>query len=104
MPDEPKKPDPIQDIRAGLGLLFRAAKTAVDEFPTDKIEHAVKEGAREVTRALETVGEAIDEKVLRNKKPKPPPPAGTDAQASANPGTDPPAAPPTDQDPNAPKP
>jgi len=76
MPDEPKKPDPIEDIRAGLGLLFRAAKTAVDELPTDKIEEAVKEGAREVGRALGTVGDVFDEKVL-GKKPKHPAPGPT---------------------------
>ncbi len=72
MSDDPKKPDPIEDLRNGLGLLFRAAKTAVDQIPTDKIEQAVKDGAREVTKALETVGDTIDEKVLGHKKQKPP--------------------------------
>ena len=90
MPDEPKKPDPMEDLRTGLGLLFRAAKTAVDEFPTEKIEEAVKQGARDVGKVFETVGEAIDEKVLGRKKPPPsahPPPENSPA---------PPNEPPTD--------
>jgi len=101
MPDEQKKPDPIKDLRDGLGLLFRAAKTAVDEFPTGKIEEAVKEGAREVGRALETVGDVIDEKVLGNKKPKPPvaegtPPAQAQSQTQTGATENPPAEPPKD--------
>ncbi|WP_394837656.1 hypothetical protein LVJ94_12175 [Pendulispora rubella] len=72
----------MDDLRTGLGLLFRAAKTAVDEFPTEKIEEAVKQGARDVGKVFETVGEAIDEKVLGRKKAPPPPGSGDGANAA----------------------
>lgn len=64
MSDEHKKPDPIEDVRKGLGLLFRAARTAVDEIPTDKIEEAVKTGAREVTRVVESVTTTIEKELF----------------------------------------
>jgi hypothetical protein len=41
MSDE--KPKPVDDLKAGLGLLFRAAKGAVDRLPTDKLEDVVKD-------------------------------------------------------------
>lgn len=59
-----KKPDPIEDVRKGLGLLFRAAKTAIKELPADNVKDAITTGAREVGRAIEHVAERIDEEVL----------------------------------------
>jgi hypothetical protein len=91
MTDE-KKPDPIEDIRAGLGLLFRAAKTAVDEFPTEKLEDAVKQGVREVGRAIENVTTAIEGQVTGKKAPTTPPSAPPPADPAADPKKDPPAA------------
>ena len=58
MSDE--KPKPVDDLKQGLGLLFRAAKGAVDRLPTDKIEGAVKEGAKEVGKAFESVANELD--------------------------------------------
>ena len=58
MSDE--KPKPVDDFKAGLGLLFRAAKGAVDRLPTDKIEGVVKDGAKEVGKAFETVANELD--------------------------------------------
>jgi hypothetical protein len=88
MSDE-KKPDPVDDLKKGLGLLYRAAKNAVDEIPTGKIEEAVKTGAREVGRAIENVTGVIDEQIFQNKPrskpptaPPPAPPAATDAPAA----------------------
>lgn len=67
MSDEPqKKPDPIEDVRKGLGLLFRAATTAVNQIPTDKFETAVVSGVKEVGRAIENVAQAIDKEVFKN--------------------------------------
>ena len=71
MSDE--KPNPLADVKQGLGLLFRAAKTAVERLPTDKIEEAVTTSAREVGRAVETVHHEI-EKTYRKATGGPPPP------------------------------
>jgi hypothetical protein len=76
MSDEPqKKPDPIEDVRKGLGLLLRAATTAVNALPTDKFETAVVSGVKEVGRAIENVAQAIDKEVFKNgHKPAAPTP------------------------------
>ncbi len=54
------KPKPVDDLKEGLGLLFRAAKGAVDSLPmpnTEKVEgyakdaaKGAKDAAKEVTR------------------------------------------------------
>ena len=75
MSDE--KPKPVDDLKQGLNLLFRAAKGAVDKIPTDKIEGAVKDGAKEVGKAFETVASELDKaftKVTGSRRPPPPPP------------------------------
>ena len=91
MTDDQKKPDPIEDIRKGLGLLFRAAKTAVDDFPTGKLEEVVKDGAREVSRAIENVTATIEKEVLGKRRPSNPP------SAPPTPGAAPPAEGPADE-------
>jgi hypothetical protein len=58
MSDE--KPKPVDDLKQGLNLLFRAAKGAVEKLPTDKIEGAVKDGAKEVGKAFEGVANELD--------------------------------------------
>ena len=63
--EKPDKPDPIEDVRKGLGLLFRAAKGALDQLPTRKVEDAVLTGAREVGRAIENVTGAIDKQFFK---------------------------------------
>jgi hypothetical protein len=62
-----KKPDPIEDVREGLGLLFRAAKSAMNELPTDKLEETLKTGVREVGRAVESVAQTIEREVFGAK-------------------------------------
>ena len=58
------KPKPFDDLKQGLGLLFRAAKGAVEtvaeKVPTEKIEEAATDAVKEVGRALETVGTEIE--------------------------------------------
>ena len=54
------KPKPVDDLKQGLNLLFRAAKGAVEKIPTDKIEGAVKDGAKEVGKAFESVASELD--------------------------------------------
>src|SRR5215475_15972062 len=67
MSDEQKKPDPVDDLKKGLGLLFRAAKTAVDQLPTQKLEKVVVSGVKEVGRAIENVTDQIDRQVFKGK-------------------------------------
>lgn len=51
---------PLDDLKQGLGLLLRAAKGAASQIPTGKIEDVVKDGAKEVGRAFETLGSELD--------------------------------------------
>jgi hypothetical protein len=71
-----RKPDPVDDLRKGFGLLFRAAKTTLEKLPTGQIEEAVLTGAREVGRALENVTQSVEEQFLGKH-------AKTDAPAEA---------------------
>ena len=54
-----EKPDPLDDVKKGLGLLFRAAKTAAQKLPTQPLEKVVLDGAREVGRAVENVTQTV---------------------------------------------
>jgi hypothetical protein len=58
------KPNPFDDVRKGLGLLFRAAKTTVEKLPRKDLEEVVVTSAREVGRALENVGRTIEREVF----------------------------------------
>ena len=69
------KPDPIEDVRKGLGLLFRAARGAIEKLPRKDFEQAVVTGAREVGRAIENVGRTIERDVFGKAEPKAEPPA-----------------------------
>lgn len=73
MSDErgPKNPDPIEDVRKGLGLLFRAAQSVIREVPTEKIEEVVSTGLREVGRAVESVASSIEREVFRGQRADP---------------------------------
>ena len=64
------KPNPLEDVRKGLGLLFRAAKTTVEKLPTKDVEEAVITTAREVGRAVENVGRTIEREVFGGKERK----------------------------------
>ncbi|HEY3819922.1 MAG TPA: hypothetical protein VGL81_22310 [Polyangiaceae bacterium] len=66
MPDD--KPNAFEDVRKGLGLLFRAAKTTVEKLPTKDLEEVVVTSAREVGRALENVGKTIEREVFGKDK------------------------------------
>lgn len=73
------KPKPVDDLKEGLGLLFRAAKGAVEKLPTDKLEDVAKDAVREVGRAFETLGNEIEKvvgKVSGATTPPQQPPAG----------------------------
>jgi len=69
------KPRPVDDLKEGLGLLFRAAKGAVEKLPTDKLEDVAKDAVKEVGRAFESIGTEI-EKVVGKVAGSAPPPTG----------------------------
>jgi hypothetical protein len=75
------KPNPLDDLKQGLGLLFRAAKGAVEKLPTDKIEDVAKDAAKEVGRAFESLGTEI-EKVVGMATGSPPQAQPPQAQGS----------------------
>lgn len=87
------KPNPMDDVKQGLGLLFRAAKTAASRLPTENVEGIVTEGAKEVGRAFETVASTIDEMWAKATGSEPPPappeapPASPPGEAAASPET-----------------
>ncbi|MDB4946464.1 MAG: hypothetical protein JWP97_5998 [Labilithrix sp.] len=83
--NDSEKPKPVDDLKQGLNLLFRAAKTAVESIPTDKIEGAIKDGAKEVSKAFEQVANEVD-KVFHTttKASQPPPPAPPSASPPAD--------------------
>lgn len=85
MSDE--KSNPLKDVRDGVGLLFRAAKWAVNKLPTDSVEDVVRTSAREVGRAMRNVATTIEREVLGSK-----PPPGSGAGPS-NPPEDPASGP-----------
>jgi len=58
------RPNPLTDVRKGLGLLFRAARTAVSRLPKGDLEDAVVTSAREVGRAIENVATTLEREVL----------------------------------------
>jgi hypothetical protein len=89
MSDE-KKTDPVDDLKQGLGLLFRAAKGAVEKIPTDKVEDVAKDAAKEVARAFETIGHEVEKVIAPNKKSSAPPPAEAKTDAPATGGAKPP--------------
>lgn len=70
-PEDPK-PNPIEDLRKGLGLLFRAAKTTLEQLPTEKLEEAVMSSAKEVGRALENVTQQVEKQIFRKPGSTPP--------------------------------
>lgn len=74
MSDDKPKSDPVDDLKQGLGLLFRAAKGAVEKLPTDKVEDVAKDAAKEVARAFETIGHEVEKVIAPNKKASQPPP------------------------------
>jgi hypothetical protein len=101
--------DPVEELKKGVDFLFKAAKHAVEELPTEPIESLVKTSVKEVGRAMNNVKDTVLHEVAewqeRHKsEPAPPPeapaeaastsPAASAAQPSATPpAASPPAAP-----------
>lgn len=83
MPDD--KPNALDDVRKGLGLLFRAARTTVEKLPTKNLEDVVVTSAREVGRALENVGKTLEREVFGKKSGDAAAPPKGDAGAKDDP-------------------
>lgn len=66
------KPNPVDDLKEGLGLLLRAAKGAVEKLPTGKLEDVAKDAAKEVGRAFESLGTEIERVVGKATGSQPP--------------------------------
>jgi len=65
--EPPRRPDPIDDVREGLGLLFRAAKATFDRIPTKDLEKGVAEGVQEVGKAIGRVVDVIGKELAPKK-------------------------------------
>src|SRR5262249_31799684 len=93
-PKNPEKPDPVEDLKKGFGLLFRAAKTAVEQLPTGNLEKVVVSGVKEVGRAIENVTDQLDRQVFGGKGTVPHPEDEKDVKKSDAPPAAEAAAPP----------
>ncbi len=106
--------DPVEELKKGVDFLFKAAKHAVEDLPTEPIESLVKTSVKEVGRAMNNVKDTVLHEVAewqeRHKSEPAPPPeapasAATDATATppaAAPATPPAAAPATPATPDTP--
>lgn len=54
-PPSSEDADPVDELKKGLGMLFRAAKHAAEKLPTERIENVVRTGAKEVERVVEQI-------------------------------------------------
>jgi hypothetical protein len=79
---KPDGTDPIEAARKGLGLLFQAARLTLERIPTQKVEEAVRSGAREVGRVIESVTDSIDEQLKKHDGRAQPPASPPAAPAS----------------------
>ncbi len=89
--DKKQPPDPMADVTEGLGLLLRAAKTAVDKIPTDELGQLVTSTAEGVGRALEGVGSVIEKEIFHHDRKKSEPPAARKSEPPQTPSAPPPA-------------
>lgn len=92
------KPKPVDDLKEGLGLLFRAAKGAVEgasaKLHAEKIEDAAKDAVKEVSRAVETIGTEIERVVRSATGTQPPAPPHSPTPPTAATKEPPPEPPP----------
>jgi hypothetical protein len=79
---------PVDDLKEGLGLLFRAARGIAKDVTPEVAEQKVADGARELVRIVNDVGRAIGGELEKSFGSTPPP--------AAKPPSDAPAATPTD--------
>jgi hypothetical protein len=63
---------PSDDLREGLSLIFRAAKSAAKQIDVAKIDKTLDKAFTQVTRVVSTVGRAVGEEVNRMANSPPP--------------------------------
>lgn len=98
------KPKPVDDLKEGLNLLFRAAKGAVEQIPRpEKLEGVAKDAAKEVSRAFESIGQEI-EKVVKSATGSQAPPPNAQQQTPPTEAEPPKEEPPKYDDGYAPEP
>jgi hypothetical protein len=83
------RPNPLTDVAKGLGLLFRAARTAVKRLPKQDLEEVVVSSAREVGRAFENVATTIEREVLGRRDRSRERPRDSSAPPPKDPGSGP---------------
>jgi hypothetical protein len=90
------RPNPLTDVRKGLGLLFRAARTTISRLPKGDLEEAGVTSAREVGRAIENVATTLEREVLGKigLSDSPKPPKGDKAEPESGKPADPKDPPP----------
>jgi hypothetical protein len=95
------KPSTLRDVRKGLGLLFRAAKSTVERMPKGKggVEEAVKTSVREVGRAFGNVASTIERGIFGAKNRHDASPGADDDGDGPNADTDASRTPPVDPKP-----
>ncbi len=85
-----QKPKPLDDLKQGLGLLYRAAKGAAEKLPVDKVEEVAKDAAKEMGRAVETIGDELDKLYKKATGSEQPPAKAQDAQPAEEKKEEPP--------------
>ena len=82
---------PSDDLIEGLGLIFRAAKSAAKQIDVAKIDKTLDKALTQVTRVVSTVGRVVGEEVNRMANSPPPwardKPAAGPSQKDADEGT-----------------
>lgn len=76
---------PSDDLKEGLGLLFRAARGLAKEATPETAERAVSDGARELVRIVNDVGRAIGTELEKSFGGAPKAPAPTSEEKPTEP-------------------
>jgi len=86
MSDERK---PSEDLKEGLGLLFRAARGAAKQVDVSKIDKGLDKAISQASRVATNVGRAVSDEVNRVSSQQSPP--WKSGQKEADPANEPPA-------------
>ncbi len=60
MSDDPKRA-PVEDLKEGLGYLLRAAKSAVERIPTQRVEDIAQDTMKDAAEVFDKLGTRIDQ-------------------------------------------
>jgi hypothetical protein len=62
MSDEQRRP-PVEDLKEGFGFLIRAAKSAVERLPTQRVEDIAQDAVKEAGQVFDKLGTHIDQAI-----------------------------------------